>query len=244
MNIIFAGYRKWSYKILENLLKAQNSKWHISQIITTRYPEANFHNTAVPCLSIDPKNLSNQTIKSVCRKTPDLFLFYGWSWIIPRDVYTRYLCLILHPSPLPKYRGGSPLQHQIINNETTSAVTILQAGEKIDAGSVYAQTPFSLTETLEDIFTRIVTIGTQDTIKVLDSIANKTIRPITQDENHATVFKRRKPEESELTIKDIQAKTSVELYNFIRALADPYPNAFIKCKDGKKLLITGAELEL
>ncbi len=243
MNIVFAGYRKWSYKILRNLLEAQNRKWHISQIITTRYPETNFHDTAIPCLSIDPKNLRNQTIKNVCPKTPDLFLFYGWSWIIPKDIYTKYLCLILHPSPLPKYRGGSPLQHQIINGETTSAVTILQAGEKIDAGSIYTQTPFSLTGTLDNIFARIVTVGTQDTTKVLGSIANKTIRPLTQDESLATVFKRRKPEESELTIKDIQTKTSVELYNFIRALTDPYPNAFIKCKDGKKLLITDARLE-
>ena len=28
---------------------------------------------------------------------------------------------MLHPSPLPKYRGGSPIQNQIINGEKKSA---------------------------------------------------------------------------------------------------------------------------
>jgi methionyl-tRNA formyltransferase len=170
----------------------------------------------------------------------DVVLFYGWSDMIPEDIYNNKLCFILHPSPLPKYRGGSPIQHQIINGEKESAVTICRVTDKLDSGNIYSQTEFSLEGTLDDIFAEIIRIGVADTLRVLSDIESGDIKYILQDDKKATTFKRRKPEESE--IKDIQLKTVEELYNFIRALNDPYPNAFIKCKDGKKLYLTGAHL--
>jgi methionyl-tRNA formyltransferase len=149
---------------------------------------------------------------------------------------------ILHPSLLPKYRGGSPLQHQIIAGEKQSAVTILKANDKIDSGEIYSQTKFSLDGTLNEIFNRIADIGTKDTIDLINAIEKGKYSPIAQDESQATTFKRRKPEESEINFEDFKNKTSKELYNFIRALQDPYPEPFIVCKDGKKLYITGAHL--
>lgn len=171
----------------------------------------------------------------------DVVLYYGWSKIIPEEIYKNKLCLILHPSPLPKYRGGSPLQHQIMAGEKTSAVTICKVEKEIDSGAIYSQTQFSLEGTLDDIFKRITTIGHLDTIKILEGIENGTIKPIKQDNSQATYFKRRTLEESE--IKDIKKMSAEKLHNFIRALADPYPNAYIVCKDGKKVYFTGSHLE-
>ena len=61
-----------------------------------------------------------------------------------------------------------------------------------------------------------------------------------------TFYKRRKPEESELNLN----KSKEYIYNFIRMLSDPYPNAFIKigkhkivfksvAYEGKELKIVG-----
>ena len=47
---------------------------------------------------------------------------------------------------------------------------------------------------------------------------------------------------SEIKIDEIKNCTAKELYNKIRSLQDPYPNAFIKCKDGTKLFITHTKL--
>ena len=243
MNVVFCGYRKWSHEIVKELVENTSDDWTIKAILTINFSDTSFADLDLPVVSVDPAYINKENIKVLSSFSPDVFLFYGWSWIIPKEVYSKYLCFILHPSPLPKYRGGSPLQHQIMAGETTSAVTIFQAEEKIDAGDIYSQTPFSLEGTLDDIFTRIIENGTKDTIKVLDAVVKNAIKPTPQDETLATVFKRRNPSESELTIKDLQSKTSVELYNFIRALGDPYPNAFITCKDGKKLYFTKARIE-
>ena len=244
MNVVLAGYRSWAYTIFKALTKIDSKIWQIHGLITTKNSERNFQNLGISTLIVNPQELDNQEVIRKLRVfKPDVFLFYGWSWIIPKEIHSKYLCLILHPSPLPKYRGGSPIQNQIIAGERESAVTILQVGEKIDAGEIYSQTPFSLEGTLDVVFARIVKIGTKDTTKVLYAIAENAAKPIPQDESKATIYKRRKPEDSELTIEDFQSKTAKELYNFIRALDDPYPNAYIVCKDGKKLFLRSALIE-
>lgn len=187
-------------------------------------------------------SLDKPLFKLTSSAEADVVLYYGWSWMIPKEEYEKKLCLILHPSPLPKYRGGSPLQNQIIAGEEVADVTILKAGKELDAGEIYAQSTFSLEGPLEAVFSRIVDLGTRLTLKVLRDYSLGNLKGTKQDETKATVYKRRKPEQSEMTLDDFKNKTSEELYNFIRALASPYPNAYIVCKDGKKLYFTGAHL--
>ena len=57
-----------------------------------------------------------------------------------------------------------------------------------------------------------------------------------------SLYKRRRKADSEITLQEIKTKSSVYLYNKIRMLTDPYPNAFIRCKNNKKLYIIGAKL--
>jgi len=58
-----------------------------------------------------------------------------------------------------------------------------------------------------------------------------------QPNKNYKIYKRRKPEQSEITLKELKEKKASYLFNKIRMLGNPYPNAFIKTKDGKKLII-------
>jgi methionyl-tRNA formyltransferase len=169
----------------------------------------------------------------------DIIFFLGWSWIIPDDIVEKYNCICLHPSPLPKYRGGSPLQHQIINGESISAVTYFRMTDELDAGPILFQEEFSLIGDLKDVINRIIPLG----IKGIFLILSNDIQEKNQDTSEATYYKRRKPIESEITLDEISNVTAKQLYNKIRALQDPYPNAYIKCNDGSKLYITRASYE-
>ena len=51
------------------------------------------------------------------------------------------------------------------------------------------------------------------------------------------------PQDSEIKIDELINSSSEELYNKICSLEDPYPNAFIKTKDNKKLLFKFVEIE-
>ncbi len=54
--------------------------------------------------------------------------------LFPRGV------LVAHPSMLPKYKGASPIEHSLLNKESSSGVTILEASkEKVGSGKVILQ---------------------------------------------------------------------------------------------------------
>lgn len=169
----------------------------------------------------------------------DTIFFLGWSWIVDKNIIDNYNCICLHPSPLPKYRGGSPIQNQIINKELVSAVSFFKMNDKLDQGKILYQAPFSLKGELSDIFNRIIELGTFGVHHIMAS----NPKGIKQDESEATYCKRRKPEESEITVEEIMNKSAHELYDKVRMLNDPYPNAFIKCKNGDKLFITKTHYE-
>lgn len=87
-----------------------------------------------------------------------MILFTGWSWIVDQKTLNQCLCLGIHPSDLSCYRGGSPIQHQIIDGIKCTKVTLMSlSSDKIDAGDIYAQEPLSLEgSTIDEIFADII----------------------------------------------------------------------------------------
>jgi len=201
--ILFYGSREWAFDIFKNI-KTEN------KILVT-----------------------NKTYNLIEQLNPEFIFFVGWSHIIPNKYVENYRCICLHPSPLPNYRGGSPIQHQILNNETISAVSLFIMNSEIDKGDIIFQKEMSLQGNLKDIFDRIIEIGTEG----INSILENKFKLIPQNED-TKIYKRRKPEQSEITIDEILNKPANYLYNKIRCLQNPYPNAYIVCSDGKKLFLT------
>ncbi len=173
---------------------------------------------------------------------PDLIFFIGWSWIIPKEIVDNYYCVCLHPSPLPKYRGGTPLQHQIIRGEKVSAVTLFKMTEELDKGPIVYQAPFSLEGQMDDIFAAITNVGFNGITQVIKDHESGNIVENPQIESEATYFKRRTPDMSEITVRDLTTLTAEDIYNKVRALADPYPNAYIMCR-GKKLYLKETSID-
>lgn len=215
MRIACVGYRDWALNIYDRLAASTD---HVFLIFRS---EAQFKVDALDDFK------------------PDLVLFYGWSWIIPADLLERHACLMLHPSPLPRYRGGSPIQNQIIAGESSSKVSLFVMTDELDAGDLVGQQDLSLAGTLDDIFKRMEEAGVELTLRLLEH----GLQRVRQDHSAATFCKRRTPSDSEITPDELATKPAEYLYNKIRMLADPYPNAYILTADGKKLLIKSAHIE-
>ena len=209
MKILAIGYRDWSINIYKNLAKKKIR------------------------IKILKKEVS---LKEIKRYKPDFILYYGWSKKISKNIVERYKCIMLHPSRLPKYAGGSPIQNQIIRNVRQSAVTLFRMNEKIDRGNIISQKKISLSGNLNDIFKRIISAGTLLSLKLFKSNYKEKKMKVTK------VYLRRKPSESEITFKEIKSKSANYLYNKIRMLQDPYPNAYIRTSDGKKLYLIQAKI--
>lgn len=198
---IFCCHRDWTKKLFEKLLKKYNM-----HLITS------------------PKEL---TFKKVKRINPEFIFFPDWSWIVPSKIINNYSCICFHESDLPKFRGGSPIQNQIINGIKKTKTTAFLMDDGLDTGDILLKKPLSLDGSVNEIFDRMIT----NDYKMIVDIINKKYT-IKRQYGTSTVFKRRKPKESELEHLN---HSNLYLYNFVRMLEDPYPNAFIKI--GKKKII-------
>ncbi len=211
MKILFCGYRAWAKRIYEILQQKHDLEYCEHQS------------------DLDKLNpLEYQRV-----------FFVGWSDIIDSSWIDKTECICLHPSMLPKYRGGSPIQNQILSGEEWSGVTLFKMNDILDGGDIIKQTSFSLQGSLDDVIGRIETLG----ISMIDEVlTSENISYTPQDQSKATFCKRRTPSMSEIQLSDFKAFTATELHAKIRCLQDPYPTPYIVCKDGTKLFIKDSEV--
>jgi methionyl-tRNA formyltransferase len=217
-NIAFIAYRNWAF----NIFKKLNKKGFKFVVLTSN---SNFKNA----IYINPKD--NKKIFKILKKNKiNIVLFYGWSWIIHKKIIKNFTCICLHPSKLPYFKGGSPIQNQIINGLKSSAVTIFKMNMKLDGGDIYQQKKISLNGGLKKIFGRIENIGIEITNKLLKDFVNNKLKFYKQ-KKIKKIYKRRGPAESEINLKIIKKKNYKYLYNFVRMLQNPYPNPFIRLQN-------------
>ncbi len=85
----------------------------------------------------------------------------------------------------------------------------------------------NLRGTLEQIFERIVVNNYSMTVQIIED--NPV--PVGQDESKAVYFDRRITPDSEINFEYGARLDTQYLYDKIRMLADPYPNAYVKLND-------------
>lgn len=101
----------------------------------------------------------------------------------------------IHPSLLPKYRGPSPIETTILNNDDEAGVTIMQLTAEMDAGPLYAQKAIDLDEyrdthsssnLKEDLYTSLGLLGAELLIQTLPGIISGEVPAVRQDDSKAT----------------------------------------------------------
>ncbi|MFA7252533.1 MAG: methionyl-tRNA formyltransferase [Candidatus Paceibacterota bacterium] len=125
----------------------------------------------------------------------ELYLVASYGKIISKKVLDtpKFGVLNIHPSLLPKYRGSSPLQTQILNDEKKVGVTIMQIDEQIDHGPIVAQKELEIKdwpvkfEALEKITAEE---GVKLFAQVLPDWIDGKIEPTTQNHSAATFTKK------------------------------------------------------
>ncbi len=238
INIVSLISREWSLEITKKLItNLKNVNFYL--LVKKNLKNIDFNNKKI----IKVNKLSKKNIKKIRTISPNLILTYGWSDYLSKEVRNIAPCLILHPSKLPKYRGGSPIQNQLIKNVKKSAVTILYADDKLDAGNILYQSNITLEGYLNDIFKRIIIKGYNGTIKIIKSYKKNNLKSKPQNNKSATFYFRRKPSQSQINFKDFKKYEAKYFYNLVRGLQEPYPVAFIKCKNNTKLYLNKVSIK-
>lgn len=198
MRIIIATIKTWNIFNAKKL-KEQYENEHIIKIIT------------------EERDLIPDFLEKF---QPDYIFFPHWSYIIPKNIYEKFICIVFHMTDLPFGRGGSPLQNLIIRGFNKTKISAIKVQTEIDAGPVYMKEDVSLEGNATEIFERISKIVFE---KMIPCFFKEELEPVEQ-QGKPEYFKRRTLEESEL---NADMKIS-EIYNYIRMLdAEGYSNAFL-----------------
>jgi len=216
---------------MRNIIVATIKEWNIENYFKLKDNYAdkfNFHLIT---------NNDELTFEKVQELNPKYIFFPHWSWIIKKEVYTNFECVVFHMTDLPYGRGGSPFQNLIINEVYDTKISALKVDEGLDTGAIYFKEDFNISiGSAQENFIQLSDIIFK---KMIPTFLEKELLPEKQKGNIVT-FKRRKPEES--NISTIDKKSINKLYDFIRMLdAEGYPKAYLNLE---KIKIEFSEVHL
>ena len=84
-----------------------------------------------------------EMIAAASRDAPDLIIAPMLKIAVPEEIWSRHLCLIVHPG-IKGDRGPSSLDWAIANDERSWGVSILEAAADFDAGPIWASHEFAI----------------------------------------------------------------------------------------------------
>ena len=194
---IVLSEKSWHRKTFENL--------------KNRFPEDDW------ILMTDREQFNEARLEEV---KPDRIFIPHWSYIIPKEIYKQYQCIVFHMTDLPYGRGGSPLQNLITRGISNTKISAIRVEEGIDSGPVYLKKDLLLSGTAREIFLRASIVIEE----MIGDILKKD--PVPQSQHGEVItFKRRKPEDGDIARLDSIAS----VYDYIRMLdCEGYPKAYIE----------------
>jgi methionyl-tRNA formyltransferase len=156
--------------------------------------------------------------------------------IVPRNVFEvpRLGSICFHPSLLPKYRGGSAINWQIIKGETETGVTVFWVDPGIDTGPVLLQRRASIgpDDTAGSLYySALFSMGVEVVVESVQRIAAGTAPRLPQDESLASYDPLCRDEHAAID----WSLPLPQVYNLIRG-CDPQPGAYT--------LVNGSKLRL
>jgi methionyl-tRNA formyltransferase len=88
----------------------------------------------------------------------------------------------LHFSELPAYRGAAPVQRAVMDGATSTAATVFQLVEALDAGPVFASEPFAIhpEATSGEVLAAMADTGADVVVRVVDDLAAGTAVAVEQ----------------------------------------------------------------
>lgn len=231
----FLYYRSWAYEILKYIstLQSERKDFVISDVICPHglKDDLSFLSADTSTIHyIDPEK-SSDLVAVVQQAQIELVFCYSWSWIIPESLVRDCYCICLHPSRLPAYRGGSPIQNQVLNDDMDSAVSVLRMNSDIDSGPIYKQIGMNIDASIEEVFKRMSGIGCVITKSLITDYLTDNLKFYEQDHDNATLVKRRRPKDSCLRIEEMGNMRYEDLHRMVNILRDPYPNVYFHLKD-------------
>lgn len=133
--------------------------------------------------------------KQIEELKPDFIIVAAYGQILPKEILDIAPCINLHASLLPKYRGASPIQESLLNDDFYTGVTSMLMEEGLDSGDILGLQYLKITSSMEvsEAFEKLSKIAAELTITTLDNYEN--IKPLKQNESEVSFCKKIKKDD-------------------------------------------------
>ncbi len=242
IKVVFFGTQQFARGVLESLIK--DSDFEIVAVFTQpdkpigrkqeiqKSPVKIFaEEKNIPVFQ--PEKLKNYVMPNF---GADLNIVCQYGLIIPQNVLdsAKKGSVNVHASLLPKYRGASPIQSAILNNEKETGTTIMLMDSKMDHGPILAQEKIIIAP--DDNYLTL----NEKILPTACALLNKTIKeyltgeivPRKQNHEEATLCKMFNREDGQIDF----AKSAAEIYNQFRGLY-VWPGIFTFFEDKRVKLL-------
>lgn len=195
-------------------------------------PSALAERQGIP-VHLEPAFNTDAVFARIQAQAPDLLL----SFYFKEMIQARFLDLPrlgaynLHGSLLPRYRGRAPINWALVHGETETGITLHAMTPKPDDGHIVGQTalPIAWDDTALSLTLACSDAGRELVRRTVPKLLDGSTMPIDQKTlGPSTYFGGRKPADSRLDF----GMTLGEAFNQVRAVADPWPNAFLETGRG------------
>ncbi len=244
--ILFFGYSEVGYTCLDLLIARGDNvvglithEDHPDEKIWFKTPAIAASEHGIPVFTPESVN-TPEWLEKIAAMKPDLILSVYYRHMIGQRILDipPLGAFNLHGSLLPKYRGRAPINWAVLYGESRIGMTLHRMVKRADAGAVVDQegVEISAQDTAEQAFRKVMPCARTVLARQIDALLAGTATETPQDEAAATYFGGRKPEDGRID----WTRSSVEIFNLIRAVTDPYPGAFTESRSGR-LMVWWAE---
>ena len=215
MEIYFAGTPNSAAEILKSL--ASNDLFNIKGVITQPDKKGKRGNQRIESpvsLMADslnlhtykPHNLIKEQIQNdIDINNADILLVVAYGKLIPNWILESNIKAVnIHYSILPSYRGASPIQSSILNNDKKTGVTFMQMSKDLDAGKIIKcfEIPISENDNKSSLEKKLTELSILNLEKVITGICSNKIIPFDQNHEQASYCKKILKEDSIISFKE------------------------------------------
>ncbi len=160
------------------------------------------------------------TIDEVLSIGCDLIIVAAYGQILPKAILDYVPCINLHASILPSYRGASPIQQSLLNDDTHSGVSAMWMDEGLDTGAIIKIKRLRIDpdEMVESLYARLTVMASDLTLDVIRHWDRCTAH--VQEESSVSHCKKIVKADGLIAFENAQ-----EIYNRYRAFT-PWPGIF------------------
>jgi len=207
MKILFMGTPDYAEIILESLIKkyeivgvyTQPDK-PVGRKKTLTSPPVKILAQKYNILVFQPNNLKNEA-ENIKKLNPDFIVVAAFGMILPKEILDIAPCINLHASLLPKYRGASPIQSAILNNDKFSGITAMKMDVGLDTGDILVYEYCEIAnKTAPELFDELAKIASKLTPYVIDNY--KKIKPLKQNDALSSYSPKIKKQDGEVFFDD------------------------------------------